>query len=59
MDERATLDRILGLLEAVAEKVARLEADWEAYRSILPEPGSVKEKMVRRAVAARALRGWE
>lgn len=57
-DLRARLDRLTGLVETVAGMVGRLEAEWERYRAILPEPGSIKEKVARRRVAAAALRSF-
>lgn len=57
-DARERLDRLLLAVDALTEKVGRLEAAWDEYRAFLPEPGSIKGRIARRKIAAE-LEGWK
>lgn len=60
MDDEARdlLEKVLGVAEKILGVAEGLASELDRYRELLPEPGSVKARMLRRKVASSAVDQW-
>lgn len=52
-------DELRGVLTEMRDLLRGLAAELERYRGLLPEPGSIKARLLRHKVAASAVEHWQ
>lgn len=56
---RDLLEKVLGVAEKILTVAEGLASELERYRELLPEPGSIKARVLRHKVAANAVDHWK